>query len=73
MSMVSSENILAAQILYLRKLTALKKRVSSIVKLGEENSNLEQAAYESLEEIEEEVNRVQECLKLLAYLQRGVK
>lgn len=72
MSMVSPESVLAAQILYLRKLTSLKRRVSGIVKLGEENSNLEKAAYESLEEIEEEVTSIQEYLKLLSYLQRGV-
>ncbi len=72
MPMVNYEGILAAQILYLRKLTSLKRRVSGIVKLGQENSNLEKAAYDSLEEIEEEVTSIQECLKLLSYLQRSV-
>ena len=65
MSIISPEGIVAAQIMYLKRLTYLKHKVTSVVKIGEQNYSLETAALETMEEIEKEVDDIQDCLKLL--------
>ncbi len=69
--MINPKNIVAAQLLYLGHLNSLKSRVTGVVKQGAKNSNLEQAAYSTLDEINKEVDEIEGCLKLLTYLQKS--
>lgn len=71
MHAITPEGVVAAQIMYLKRLTCLKRRVTSVVKLSEQNSNLETAALETMEEIEKEVDDIQDCLRLLFHFSGG--
>lgn len=66
-----AKNVVAAQLMYMRRIKSLHKKISSLVRLGSENDALEEAAYGSLEEIEHEIDDINECLRVLAYLQRS--
>ena len=66
MSLITEENILTAQYMYYQRLDVLKARVQQVVEQGlswgEEHEEKTTAA---LNEIEEEVNGVEECIMLL--------
>ncbi len=69
MSLVNKENVLAAQYMYVKRIEFLRSEVSRIINRGKQLGG----AYESetlaaLDEIEEELNGIDECLELLKHM-----
>ncbi len=68
---IKPENIIAAQLLYMRRLGCLRSRVDRVVRLGQQNENLVNSACTTLDEINEEVEEIKSRLSILAYLRKG--
>ncbi len=68
---IKPENTIAAQLLYMRRLKCLQDRVDRVVRLGLRNISLSKSAYATLDEISAEVEGIESCLGVLAYLRRN--
>ena len=69
MSLVDKENVLAAQYMYVKRIEFLRSEVSRIVNRGTQLGEAYEAeTMTALDEIEEELQGIDECLELLKHM-----
>ena len=72
MSLINRENVLAAQLMYLKRIETLRNEVSRVVNIGLQlGQEHEVETMSALDEIERELEGIDECLILLKNLLRG--
>jgi len=74
MSLIYRENVLTAQLMYLKRIEFLRSEVSRLVNKGEQlGQSSETEIMSALDEIENELEGIDECLELLKNLLRGTR
>jgi len=74
MSLIYRENVLTAQLMYLKRIEFLRSEVSRLVNKGEQlGQSSETEIMSALDEIENDLEGIDECLELLKNLLRGTR
>lgn len=72
MSLIDKENVLAAQYMYVQRLDVLRSEVSRVVNQGLQLGQVyETEALSALDEIEDELEGINECLAVLNHMLWG--